>query len=434
MTKEDRQPSKFWAYIAVLVGGMLLLAGLATTVSFLGLPFFSAGDDVLGYQLGVIAGMFLGIIVGSLALIHGLSSILKRRSRPFKLVPGYVFLLIFVAALGLGNLVLNFDIASEFLFPPLFVLGAALPTVTVIAWTVRRLGWPVTWRQAALAFVAGSTLSVIVAILLESFLPFVLYRLFAPLEEAAYFLSYELTSGSSGLLERLLTSPLLLAFLIITALEAPLPEEFAKALGITFFGRKRILDERQAFIIGMVSGAGFAILENMLYEGLYAQSGGWSWGGITLLRGFGSVLHPLTTGLVTLGWFRARKSGWGALLKAYLVAVGLHTLWNGGFLPFVYLTGLDYYAISEGSLSIYGQGIEILLVAFLVILSIGLWWLLRRVTAGMAQDVAPDLTPKSISPRALAIWGSACLMVIVPIGAALNPAWDQIKDVILGVP
>lgn len=434
MTKEVRQPSKFWAYVAVLVGGMLLLAGLTTTVGFFGLPFTSAGDDILGYQLGEITGMYLGVIGGSLALIHGLSSILKRRSRPFRLAPGYIFLLVFAVVLGLGNLVLNFDIAPEFLFPPLFVLGAALPTVTVIAWTVRKLGWPVTWRQAALAFVAGSTLSVIVAVLLHMFLPFILYHLFTPLEEIAYFLSYELTPGSSGFLERLLTSPMLLAFLIITALEAPLPEELAKAMGITFFGRKRILDERQAFMIGLASGAGFAILENMLYEGLYAQAGGWSWGGITLLRGIGSVLHPLTTGLVTLGWFRARNSGWGALLKAYLMAVGLHTLWNGGFLPFVYLTGLDYYAISEGSLSIYGQGIEILLVAFLVMLSIGLWWLLRRITGEMAQDVTPDLAPMSISTRALAIWGLACLLIIVPIGAALNPAWDQIKDVILGGP
>lgn len=429
MKTGNKQPSYFWAYVAVLVGGLLLLAGVTTTVGFFGLPFLTFGEDILGYQLGEVAGMFLGLVCGSLALFHGFGSILKRRSRPFRFTPAYTFLLVFALVLGLGNLVLNFEIATEFLFPPLFVLGAALPTVAVLAWVVRRLGWPVTWRQAALAFVAGSTLSIVVAIFLGIFLPYLIYHLLMPLEFFAYYFS-ELAWGASGFLEKLFSSPLIAVFFIITALEAPIPEEFAKALGITFFGRKRVLDERQAFMIGLASGAGFAILENMLYEGLYAQWSGWSWGGITLLRGIGSVLHPLCTALVTLGWFRARERGWGALLKAYLLAVGLHTLWNGGFLPFVYLTGLDYYAISEGSLSIYGLAIEVLLIAFLVVLSIGLWWMLRRLVISMAQDTEPELTPMVVSPRALAVWGLACVLVIVPIGAALGPAWRSIQSVV----
>lgn len=429
MMSEERQPGKFWAYVAVLGGGLLLLAGLTTAVGFFGLPFVSLGEDILGYQLGEIAGMYIGIVGGSFALFHGLGSVLNRRSRLFRLAPPYVFLLLFALILGLGNLVLNFEIVTEFVFPPLFVLGAALPTVTVISWAGRRLGWPLTWRQAALAFVAGSTLSIVIAILLETLLPYLIYTLLKPLEFFAYSLS-DLTSGASGFLEKLFSSPFIIIFLIITAFEAPIPEEFAKALGITFFGRKRVLEERQAFMIGLASGAGFAILENMLYEGLYAQGSGWSWGGITLLRGIGSVMHPLATGLVTLGWFRARKSGWSALLKAYFLAIGLHTLWNGGFLPFVYLTGLDYYAISEGSLSIYGLGIEILLVAYLIALSIGLWWILRRLVSGMAEDTEPELTPLAVSPRALALWGLACVLVIVPIGAALGPAWRSIQAVI----
>jgi len=59
---EERQPGKFWAYVAVLVGGLLLLAGLTTAVGFFGLPFVSLGEDILGYQLGEIAGMFLGFV------------------------------------------------------------------------------------------------------------------------------------------------------------------------------------------------------------------------------------------------------------------------------------------------------------------------------------------------------------------------------------
>ncbi|MEP6895641.1 MAG: PrsW family glutamic-type intramembrane protease [Chloroflexota bacterium] len=153
----------------------------------------------------------------------------------------------------------------------------------------------------------------------------------------------------------------------------PIPEEFAKVLGIPMFGRARIQNERQAFAIGLASGAGFAILENMLYEGLYAAHNGWAWGGITLLRSIGSVLHPLGTGIIALGWFRMRDQGAGKLFKAYLLSFGLHTLWNGGFEPLVYLTGLDYFAGAGPSLSFYGETLNILLVGYLILLSLGLW-------------------------------------------------------------
>jgi hypothetical protein len=169
----------------------------------------------------------------------------------------------------------------------------------------------------------------------------------------------------------------------------------------------------------------------MLYEGLYAQWTGWSWGGITLLRGIGSVLHPLGTGIVALGWYRAREKGFRELLKSYALAVGLHTLWNGGFMPFVYLSGLETITVSAQTLSLYGEAIEVLLVAFLVVLSIGLWWLLRRIVDGMAQEAEPDLVPARISPRALAFWGLACALVIIPIGAALGQAWRDIQAVLL---
>jgi RsiW-degrading membrane proteinase PrsW (M82 family) len=46
---------------------------------------------------------------------------------------------------------------------------------------------------------------------------------------------------------------------------------------------KRIQNERAAFVLGMAAGAGFAILENMGYQGVFAQFYGWSWGCITAL-------------------------------------------------------------------------------------------------------------------------------------------------------
>ena len=430
---DNTKPSKILALVSILVGGLLMMGGCAATVGYLGLPQIGFLEDPLSPQLGQMAAVFLGWVGGSLALFHGFTSLLKRPSSSLNLPPYYFFWIIFAVVLGLGNVLLNFQISETYLFPLIFALGASLPTIAVLAWSGGRLAWPVTWRQGSLAFVSGCTLSVLVAILLETVLPYFIYLLVLPLEDMAYSFS-ELAWGGPGFLESLFTSPLILVFLVIVAFQAPIPEEFAKALGPALMG-KRIRNERGAFYLGLASGAGFAILENMLYEGLYASWGGWSWGGITGLRAIGAVLHPLCTGIIALALFRERerKPGWfGRLTRAFLISVGLHTLWNGGFQALMYFTGIDYFAGEGPSLSIYGLYIEVFLVVYLLVLSAGLWWLLRRIVNDLTKQVEPILETVLVSQRSLAFWAVACVLVIVPIGAALGPAWNEIQAVILG--
>ena len=425
-------PSKFWAYIAVTIGILLMLLGLAAFIGYFGLPAFLPIDDLLSYNLGQVAAIFLGLFCGPLAVYHGTSSISNRQSSTLKLPAFYIFWISLGLVLGLGTLIINTDIASAFLFPPFFVLGAALSTFAVLAWAYRKMGFPITWRQASLAFICGNTLAVLVAIILETILPYLAYLLIEPFQSLADGFA-DFGWGTPGLIERLFASPAILVFLAITAIEAPIPEEFAKALGIPIFGRARIQNERQAFAIGLASGAGFAILENMLYEGLYAAHNGWAWGGITLLRSIGSVLHPLGTGIIALGWFRMRDAEggrMGKLFKAYLLSVGLHTLWNGGFEPLVYLTGLDYFAGAGPSLSFYGETLNILLVGYLILLSLGLWWLMRRIVNGISERITPDVSPATVSRRLIALWAVASAAVIIPIGATLSPTWDAIQKVI----
>ncbi|HET7145100.1 MAG TPA: PrsW family glutamic-type intramembrane protease [Anaerolineales bacterium] len=428
----ETKPSKFWAIIAIIVGGFLTLAGLAALVGYFGMPFFLPFDDALSYELGQVAAIYLGLFCGPLAIFHGLASVMGNRSNPVKLPSFYIFWIVLALVLGIGSLILNLELAVDLLFPILFVLGASLSTFAVLAWAYRKMGWPISWRQAALAFICGSTLSILVAILLETTLPYISYLLLEPFWYLADGFA-ELGWGAPGFIERLFESPLILVFLAVTALEAPIPEEFAKALGIPMFGRARIQNERQAFAIGLASGAGFAILENMLYEGLYANYNGWSWGGITLLRSIGSVLHPIGTGIIALGWFRMKNGGGvGKLFKAYLLSVGLHTLWNGGFEPLVYLTGLDYFAGTNSSLSFYGETLNILLIGYLVLLSIGLGWLLRRIVDQISERIIPDPTSVTVSRKVIAVWAVACALVIIPIGATLGPAWDSIQKLVLG--
>jgi len=427
----ETKPSKFWVYAAIIAGSLLTLAGIAALIGYLSLPLSFLFEDILSYEIGQIAAVYLGLFCGPLAIFHGYRSVTNHRSNPFKLPPFYIYWIILALALGLGSLILNIDLFVELLFPPIFILGAALSTLAVLAWAYRKMGWPITWRQAALAFVSGSTLSIIVTILLGTTLPYFAYLLLEPVWYIADEFAY-LGWGTPGFIERLFSSPLILVFLAVTAVQAPIPEEFAKALGIPLFGRKRIQNGRQAFALGLASGAGFAILENMLYEGLYASHNGWGWAGITLLRSIGSVLHPIGTGIIALGWFRMKGGGGSKLLKAYFLSVGLHTLWNGGFEPLVYLTGLDYFAGAGSSLSLYGETLNVLLVSYLVLLSVGLWWLLRKIVNELSERITVDLTPTTVSRRAVAVWALACTIIIIPIGAALSPAWNAIQNLILG--
>ncbi|MCP4536756.1 MAG: PrsW family intramembrane metalloprotease [Chloroflexi bacterium] len=426
MTITRPKPSKFWAYVVLIAGGILLFSGVAAAIGYFGLPFTTVMEDILTPQLGQMAAIFLGLVGGGLAVYHGLGSVFNRPSSVLKLPPFYLFWIVFAVVLGLGNVLLNFHVVEELFFPPLFLLGAALPTVAVLAWAGRHLNWPATWRQGALSLVSGSTLSIMVTILLGSVLPLLVYLLIEPLADALYYF---------WRVPNFLFSPDVLFFIFFTAIQAPIPEEFAKALGPGLMVH-RLKSERQAFFVGLASGAGFAILENMLYEGLYAQWNGWAWGGITLLRGFGSVLHPLGTGIIALALFRARgrPPGWfGRLARAYLISVGLHTLWNGGFSLFTYFTGISLYGGVR--LDFNGQAISVSLIVFLIAFSSGLWWLLRKIVRDLAvpvDQVAAEAAPlPEVSPRALAVWALVSALVIVPIGAALGPAWEQIRAVIL---
>jgi len=436
MITTNSKPSKLLAYITTFVGILLLLSGIIASAGYLGLPLISSMDfiseNILEIQLGEMATMFLGLVGGGLTIFHGLASIANRPSRPLNLPPFYFFYILFALTLGLGSLLLNFPIASEYLFPPLFLLGAALPTIAVLAWAFRRLGSPLSWRQGALTFVSGSTLSIIVSILMGGIFPYIYYLLVAPLETLAEGFFYILDPGVPGSLERIFFSPLLIFPLLYIAFQAPFLEEFAKALGPGLM-KKRIQNERGAFALGLASGAGFAILENMLYQGVYAQWSGWTWGGITALRGIGSVGHSLWTAIIALALFRERnrEAGWfGRLLRAYLLSVGLHTLWNGGYMALFYILGLEYYAYAGSELIIYGEYFKISLVFILVAMTAFNWWLLGRITTSLAADDRPALIPTQFSRRALALWAVACTVVIIPVGAALGGAWSEIQRVL----
>jgi hypothetical protein len=104
----------------------------------------------------------------------------------------------------------------------------------------------------------------------------------------------------------------------------PLVEELIKPIGVWLLIRKP-LTPVQGFTLGMVSGAGYALFENLT---LGANADTWA---VVMVSRFGTTaVHMLTTGLVGWGLASTWSDGtYTRLVKAFLTSVIFHGVWNG---------------------------------------------------------------------------------------------------------
>jgi RsiW-degrading membrane proteinase PrsW (M82 family) len=182
-------------------------------------------------------------------------------------------------------------------------------------------------------------------------------------------------------LSSLLSPGLIFLALAFVAIATPLIEEIVKTLGVGIAGRWLRPSPPRAFLMGVASGAGFALVENLL-NGVVA---GTFWIPSILSRLAATLMHCATGGLVGWGWgqlwSKRRLKRW---LLAFIGAVGLHSLWNGTVGTMV-ATGLlganagDPIEMAASGLLILGLLVALI---FLILASLGglLWgsWALGR--------------------------------------------------------
>jgi len=255
-------------------------------------------QETRAFSLGMAALMAVGLACGGTMLFQGASALGEKPSRRLHLPPLWGMVGGFVLALATGLGLWQMEGIAPLLSPWFVVTAAALPPLAAAVWAVDgRPGW-LTWRRAGVAFSAGATISVLLAILLEILVPYtilwLLLDLGEPVLDALEGLGDLLAGGEVA---RALTSPGFLVALFALALVAPLAEEFAKPLVVLPL-LKGIESQRDVFLLGAAAGAGFAAMENIMY----ALAGGRYWGGILTLRALGAAVHPLGAGLTALAW------------------------------------------------------------------------------------------------------------------------------------
>jgi hypothetical protein len=282
-----------------------------------------------------------------------------------------------------GNLVSKYEKISWILLPPLHILAVSIPVFWLVTVGLNGLK-PVSGQRVWGLLGAGSALGPALILVLElallaGFVGMAIFLVAMQPEKASELADLlqrlRNTPNNPEILERILqpflASPAVVASIFVyIAVLVPLIEETFKPIGIWLLaGRK--LTPVDGFMAGVLSGAGYALFEN-----LFLSSGGEQWVSVVLARVGTGAVHIFTTSLV--GWGLASAWSQGRYLRlalSFALAVGLHGLWNG---LTIFTVGSQISTIPGiGSLPQVGNILPFVLVslAFLCILMI---WLFNR--------------------------------------------------------
>jgi hypothetical protein len=118
-------------------------------------------------------------------------------------------------------------------------------------------------------------------------------------------------------------------FLIFAIFSGVIPviEETLKPMALWALAGKE-LHPRDGFVGGLITGAAFALMENLMFFSSVMSADEWLIGATT--RATTGVLHMLGSGLVGWGLVKAWQEGkWAALGRNLILAITFHGLWNG---------------------------------------------------------------------------------------------------------
>ena len=262
--------------------------------------------------------------------------------RPHVRVILRVSLLVWPLVLALGWLVAGRPGLAVWLLGPINILAAGIPVVWIYALAQRRLeAGPIErkWRIFGFSLTVSPVVIVLAEVLALAVLGIAALVLALVLASLNPSFSQELEtlvqqiSASQDvevilqLLEPYLMRPVVIfgALAVLSGI-IPLIEEILKPLALWGLAGRDLTDQ-EGFVAGLLSGAGFALLENLLYFTNILTAEGWLF--MVIGRAGTGVLHMFSSGLVGWALARAWRSGkWPFLGGMTLLAVAFHGLWN----------------------------------------------------------------------------------------------------------
>jgi len=349
----DRRQTDWMSILQLVFSlGIFVCALLIALAVFLGNAIFSQRN--LAKDLGVSAGPMLvviacsAIVVASVALVSAICSARRSAGKPnpawvqAKMGWLYGVILVLPVLILLGvNLFRVPKYANTWMpiFSVISILAAGL-------WYMR-IGIGRDWGKAPqrgsglLTFSFGFTTSLIMVTEIMAVAVFGLVFFLATLQDPEMQQFYQtlpnLLQGMQGnsqavqkLFQELMAKPaIIFSAIFIIAFLMPLIEELLKTFGVLLL-KGRNLSPREGMLAGIVSGAGFGILEGMLFA---VQTGSDTapdaWMIFVIGRAAALVLHIFNgalNGYALVRYWQNRKVA--PLLGAFLLTVFIHGAWN----------------------------------------------------------------------------------------------------------
>ena len=349
----------------------------------------------------IASGLVLAGVLLVPSAVFSLFALLGRKTRSFPQkavywIAGFSILFLPLALLA-GRWVIQNAKPVWLLLPPLHILAICIPILWLVLLGSRGLpaGSP---KRVWGVFGSGLVLGPLLVIILEIFVmvlllvAFVLYASSQP----------DLVAELSRLADRISASPqdpavlqqMIAPFLLRPAIAfgaivffsviVPLIEEAIKPIGAWLLVGENLIPAA-GFSAGLLSGAGYALFENLFYTASIPN-----WATLVIMRSGTALMHIVTAGLT--GWALARAWRYRSYLGlgiVYLISVLIHGLWNGLSL----LSAAGQIAPDQ----LAGSFLQELLSAApisLLVLSAALFVLLikfnsdlRKSSAGSAQNV-----------------------------------------------
>ena len=398
-----------WGLAWLGIGAISLLSFWAAALTY---------DPDWHVSLILVACLFAGLVCGGLLAITALLSWTRAVPRPFRLPPAWALGggLVLALAVGLGLWQGRFSLT--FLVPICVALTAMLAPLAVVAWIMEGRPGSVTARRGWAAYGLGGTASTSLALVLNLLLPAGALFLVYGLADTVLPLAEELLDALAfGPLSKDLLSPGFLVVLVQAAVIAPLVEELVKPLPLLPL-LKRLASPRDALLVGMLAGAGFAAVENILYAALFGSG----FLGVLAVRTLGTALHPFGAGMMAVAWravLRREPDASRQWARNYGLAAGVHAMWNGTCVVAATVASAWFQG---WEIDLLGVTDAVVLLALLAVEGAGLLVALRALARRLeARETGSEIV---LSERAVAVWGLICLVVLVPVGlGVLQALW-----------